>query len=157
MSENLAKLVQINVNPSGGVPKNRVQSARLEKNGVAGDKQRSLKFHGGPTRAVCLYSLELIEELQREGHPIAPGTTGENLTLSGLDCEKIVPQTRLQIGAAHIEILSYTAPCKTIRASFVNENFMRISQIKHAGWSRVYAQILTEAEVFEGDDVRILV
>ncbi len=77
-----AQVAQINVNPQGGVPKHRVAKARLEVGGVEGDKQNHRRFHGGPMRAVCLYSLELIEALQGEGHPISPGSTGENLTIS---------------------------------------------------------------------------
>ena len=52
--------------------------------GLEGDRQRDLRFHGGPLRAVSLYSLELIEALQAEGHPIAPGAMGENLTMAGV-------------------------------------------------------------------------
>ena len=155
MPENNAKIAQINVNPNGGVPKTRVPSARLNFDGVEGDKQRNTRFHGGPTRAVCLFSLELIEKLQREGHPIAPGTTGENLTISGLDWEKLTPKTQLQIGAARVEILSYTKPCFKIRHCFSDEDFHRLNQKIHPGWSRLYAQILIEAQIFEGDEVRI--
>ena len=151
-----AKLVQISVSPQGGVPKLRVESARLGLERVEGDKQNNLKYHGGPMRAVCLFSLEIIEKLQREGHPIAPGTIGENLTISGLDWDEIVPGVRLQIGAAQIEITDYTRPCFKIKASFKDGEFMRPWQKAHPGQSRVYAKILIEAEVREGDEVSIL-
>ena len=75
---------QISVS-DGGVPKRPVFEARVTAQGVAGDRQRNVKVHGGPDRAVCLYSLELIEALKQEGHPIAPGSSGENFTLAGLD------------------------------------------------------------------------
>ena len=88
---------QINVS-DGGVPKLPVLEATVSNKGVAGDRQRNLKFHGGPDRAVCVYSLELIEQLQEEGHPIDPGSTGENLTLSGLDWDQVRPGVRLTIG-----------------------------------------------------------
>jgi len=32
-----------------------------------------------------------IEALQNEGHPIAFGSTGENLTVSGIDWQRVVP------------------------------------------------------------------
>lgn len=54
---------QINLS-DGGVPKLPVWEASVGKEGLSGDRQRNLKFHGGPDRAVCLYSLELIERLQ---------------------------------------------------------------------------------------------
>src|SRR5438093_13621252 len=75
---------QISVS-NGGVPKLPVPEARVTVEGVSGDRQRSPKIHGGPDRAVCLYSLEAIDKLQAEGHPIRPGPSGEHLTLRGVD------------------------------------------------------------------------
>ncbi len=150
------KLVQISVSPVGGVPKTRVESARLGFERVEGDKQNNLKYHGGPNRAVCLFSLEVIEKLQAEGHPITPGSIGENLTISGLDWSEIQPGVRLQIGAALVEITDYTRPCAKIKASFKPGEFMRPWQKTHPGESRVYAKVLVEAVVFEGEEVRIV-
>ena len=86
---------QINVS-DGGVPKHPVLEAVISKTGVEGDRQQNLKFHGGPDRAVCLYSQELIERLQDEGHSIEAGFSGENLTLAGLEWEKSETRGRLQ-------------------------------------------------------------
>ncbi|PQV64403.1 MOSC domain-containing protein [Abditibacterium utsteinense] len=152
----IGKLVQISVSSSGGVPKSRVESARLGVERVEGDKQNNLKYHGGPSRAVCLYSLEIIEKLQAEGHSIAPGSIGENLTISGFNWNEIVPGVKLQIGAALVEITDYTRPCFKIKASFKDGEFMRPWQKTHPGESRVYAKILTEAVVHEGDEVFVL-
>ena len=58
----------------GGVPKTSVFEALVTEHGVDGDRQHDLRHHGGPDRAVSLFSLELIQALQREGHPIAAGT-----------------------------------------------------------------------------------
>ena len=69
----------------GGVPKTAVLEALVTSEGIAGDVQRDLRYHGGPDRAVWMYSLDLVAALQREGHPIAAGTAGENLTVSGVD------------------------------------------------------------------------
>ena len=66
----------INVS-DGGVPKRPRSAAWVDANGVEGDRQKDLRFHGGPTRAVALYSLDLMRQLQAEGHPIAPGTIGK--------------------------------------------------------------------------------
>ena len=78
------RLESINVS-GGGVPKHSVFETLITVHGVAGDAQDDLRYHGGPDRAVVLFSLELIHALQREGHPIVVGSIGENLTLSGLD------------------------------------------------------------------------
>lgn len=151
-----AKITQISVNPAGGAPKLRVESARLGHERVEGDKQRYLKFHGGPMRAVCLFSTEVIEGLKTEGHPIYPGATGENLTISGLDWNQVTPGVQLQLGEAVVEVTDYTTPCKNIAHAFESGDFMRISQKKFPGQSRVYGKILVEAVVYEGDPVSII-
>ena len=55
----------INVS-NGGVPKLPRASAWVSSHGVEGDRQRNLMVHGGPRRAVALYSLDLIQQLQAE-------------------------------------------------------------------------------------------
>jgi MOSC domain-containing protein YiiM len=139
----------------GGVPKLPVPDALVAGFGVFGDTQNDKKHHGGPDRAVCLFSLEKIRALQEEGHPIGTGTTGENLTLSGLDWDLVVPGSVLEIGDAILEVTSYTTPCRTIRESFIDHKFKRMSQDLHPGWSRVYARVLREGMVKIGDKVTL--
>jgi MOSC domain-containing protein YiiM len=74
------RLHSINVS-DGGVPKLPLAACFIGKLGLHGDRQRDLEHHGGPLRAVCLYSRDLIESLRQEGHPIIPGAIGENLTV----------------------------------------------------------------------------
>jgi MOSC domain-containing protein YiiM len=149
-----ARVVQINVNPRGGVPKQQVARVEVTMQGVTGDKQHDRRYHGGPDRAVTLFSYERIQALQDEGHPIAPGTTGENLTISGLDWATLQPGDCLRVGERLcIEITDYAAPCRKIAASFADGLFKRISQKVHPGWSRLCARVLTEGTVREGDAV----
>lgn len=140
----------------GGVPKLHVPSARVSVNGLETDHQRNLRFHGGPERALCLYSLELISALQREGNPIFPGSIGENLTLTRVLWGSIIPGLTLDIGPIRVMITSYTKPCRTIRESFAGHHISRISEKVHPGWSRVYARVLREGTVSVGDRVRPL-
>ena len=148
-------LHQISVS-NGGVPKLAVPQARVTKDGVEGDRQRNLKVHGGPDRAVCIYALERIEALRGEGHSIAPGSAGENFTLAGLEWARITPGTKLRVGHdVLLEVLSYTAPCDHNACWFKDEDFSRISQKKHPGWSRVYARVLAEGIAKQGDPVTV--
>lgn len=151
------RVVQINVAPEGGVPKRPVLAALLTAHGVAGDRQLDLKHHGGPERAVCLFGQERIAALAAEGHPIAPGSTGENLTIAGLAWDELQPGSRLAIGDGVIlEISGPAPPCSTIAASFCDGAFTRISEKLHPGWSRLYARVLVEGLVREGAPVRRL-
>lgn len=148
-------LYQINLS-DGGVPKRPVLEAVIAATGVEGDRQRNLKVHGGPDRALCLFSQDLIERLQDEGHPIDAGFSGENLTLAGLDWEKLKPGDRLRIGPdVQIEVMSYTAPCDLNARWFRDGDYKRISQKKNPGWSRLYAKVLHEGVVRPGDEVTI--
>ena len=148
---------QINLS-DGGVPKYPVLEAVIAKTGVEGDRQQNLKVHGGPDRALCLFSQELIERLQDEGHSIEAGSSGENLTLAGLEWEKLKPGDRIQIGPdVQVEIMSYTTPCDKNARWFRNGDYKRISQKVNPGWSRFYARVLIEGVVRPGDAVEILV
>jgi len=139
------------------VPKLHIASARVTVNGIETDRQADTRYHGGPDRAVCLYSLEHIMALQQEGHPIFPGSIGENLTLSGVPWDNMMPGVSLEIGSVRLMITSYTTPCRTIREYFTDHHISRLSQKVHPGWSRVYARVLREGTVRVGDPVRQLV
>jgi len=152
--EEEGRLASINVS-GGGVPKRPVSSARVTPSGVEGDRQADLEHHGGVERAVSVFSLERIESLRREGHPIAVGSTGENLTVRGLDWNRVVPGADLRVGSVLLRITSYATPCSTIQASFWGGHFARISQKNHPGWSRVYARVLEGGSVEVDDPVRI--
>lgn len=148
-------LHQISVS-DGGVPKLPVPECHITIDGVAGDRQRNLEAHGGVDRALCLFSLEVIEALQAEGHAIKPGSSGENLTLAGLEWAELKPGDRLRIGdAVRLEIMNYTSPCQFNAQWFIDGNFTRISQKKHPGWSRLYARVLAEGVVRPGDSVAV--
>ena len=148
-----AHVYQINIS-DGGVPKRPVLEAVVTTNGVEGDRQGNLKVHGGPDRAVCLYSQDLIERLQDEGHSIDAGFAGENLTLTGLEWEKLKPGDRLQIGPdVQLQIMSYTSPCDKNSQWFRDRDIMRVSQKTNPGWSRLYAKVLRGGMVRPGDEV----
>jgi MOSC domain-containing protein YiiM len=148
--------VQISVSP-GGVPKQPVGAATVTADGVEGDAHRDHANHGGPDRAVCLFSLEVIEALQAEGHPIVPGALGENLTIHGLDWDEVTPGRRLRVGDELVlEVTRYTSPCVNITPAFLEGNYARVSQKRHPGWSRVYARVLAPGLVRRGDPVQIL-
>lgn len=140
----------------GGVPKLPVAEAAVSREGMAGDRQSDLKHHGGPDRALCLLALEVILALQVEGHPIYPGSTGENVTISGLDWATLAPGRRVSLGEVEIEITAYAAPCRTITTSFAGGGFGRLSQKKNPGQSRLYARVLQPGTLRVGDPVEPL-
>jgi MOSC domain-containing protein YiiM len=149
------RIVSLNVS-RGGVPKRPIPQGFVTVDGLEGDRQRNRLFHGGPRRALSLYSAELIEALRREGHPIEPGFVGENVTVAGLDWSLMRPGARLRLGEVEIEITSFVVPCKTIRHAFLDEAFSRIAEKTNPGWSRVYSRVTREGIVRVGDAVQTI-
>lgn len=147
---------QINVS-DGGVPKLPVEKAFFSRAGVSGDRQADRDHHGGPDQTVCVYSLEVIEGLRAEGHPISPGSAGENLTVAGLPWQDVRPGVRLRAGESLLEITYPTTPCHKNAQWFIDGRFDRMHDVKHPGWSRMYATVLEEGWVRTGDPVEMTV
>jgi MOSC domain-containing protein YiiM len=139
----------------GGVPKPGVECAEVDVNGMAGDRQAHGRFHGGPLRALCLYSQERLDALAAEGHCVARGSLGENVTIAGLPWSEVRPGCRLRIGEVEAEVTGYAAPCETIASAFFDGRFTRVGQKVNPGWSRVYASILRGGTIAVGDPVEL--
>jgi MOSC domain-containing protein YiiM len=138
---------------AGGVPKLPIERAMVGVTGMEGDRQRDRRFHGGPDRALCLYSQERIDALVADGHPVRPGVLGENVTIFGLPWEEVRPGARLRIGAVEAQVTAFASPCQKIAAGFLDGDFTRIGQKLNPGWSRVYVRILSEGTIALGDPV----
>ena len=148
----------INISTQGGVPKLPINKAQIKFEGVGGDfnKFRTEKKNSTGTRAVTLFSLEQIEKLKSEGHAIDVGTTGENITIEGVDWPSLEVGARMMIGEAMIELSEPTAPCSKIGKSFIDGAFSRIDHELELGWSRWSASVIEEGQVEIGSQVILL-
>jgi len=144
----------------GGVPKLPVAGAWVGREGLDGDGHlASPTIHGGPERAVCLYSVEQIARVRADDHPIGgPGALGENLTLEGLDLGALGPGSRLAIGEGGLmlEIASYTSPCQSIAHNFTDRRIARVSPMTELADARRYCRVVSEGPVTQGDEVIVL-
>ena len=141
----------------GGVPKLPIVEAEVTELGIVGDAQNDTKNHGGPERALCLYAVEVIEALAAEGHAMAAGATGENITTRGLDWDLVIPGARLRLGGeVLIEVTRYTTPCYKNARWFMEGDFNRMHQNLFPGSSRVYARVLQPGHLRAGDPIEIV-
>ena len=141
---------------NGGVPKFPVASAIVGYRGIKGDTQRSRVHHGRVWQALCLYSGEAISRLRSEGHSIAAGSAGENLTITGIDWAVLRPNTRMLIGDhLLVELTMPALPCKKNAQWFADGNFMRMHHVEHPQETRWYARVLHDGEVRANDAVVI--
>ena len=150
-----ARIVQLNVSP-GGVPKLPVAGASVGLLGLDGDGHH-FPSHGGRNRAVVLFGLEQIEQLRADGHPIAPGAIGENVTTAGLDYRKLRVGDRLRLGAnVVLRLTGHADPCSKIAGAFADGDVTRVLEAKHRGMSRVTACVLTTGDVAPGHPIEVL-
>ncbi len=150
------RIVQLSAS-RGGVPKLPLASATVDADGITVDRQADRRAHGGPRLALCLFALERIETLAAEGHPIAPGLTGENVTVAGIDWGRVIPGARLRLGASVlIEVTDYAEPCWKNARWFRDGDIGAMDQQARPGFSRVYARVLEGGLLEPNDPVALL-
>ena len=142
-----ARVVQVNVS-DGGMPKLPVLCARVSEDGVEGDWQKGRKYHGGPGRAVCLFSEELYAELRAEGVDASNGAFGENFTTRGLDLKTLSVGERFRVGqSCVIEITDVRVPCGQLKKW---DDRMPKLIVGRSGWM---AKVVREGVVKPGDPI----
>ena len=150
-----AKVTGLHIS-SGGVPKVPVNTLSVTTDGCQGDDQDDKKHHGGKNKAICLFQQEILESLSSNGHPVSPGSTGENILIEGLDIGSIEVGTCLKIGEIEIVVTQDAPPCKTIRNSFINGEFNKISHRKNPNFTRWYASVNVTGTITIGDLVELI-
>lgn len=136
----------------GGVPKHPKEAIEVRADGIDGDAQNDRGNHGRPWQAVCLWSTEVIDAFRADGHPLAPGLAGENVTTTGIDWERIVPGVQLQVGGVRLEVSAYAVPCRKNAAWFTDGHF-GLMHHRHGFVSRAYATVLEPGHIALGDPV----
>lgn len=134
----------------GGVPKSGVGAVDIDYRGVMGDAQKNRMLHGRPFQALCLWSSDVIEKFQADGHPVSAGQAGENVTIGGIDWGQVRPGARLAFGSVLCEVSTYTSPCAQNAAWFVDGDF-KVMDIANGPVSRVYAIVIEPGRVTVGD------
>lgn len=145
-----ATLTQVNVS-EGGMPKLPVRAARVTRHGLDGDYQRNKKYHGGPNRAICIFSEELYDWLRDKGIDLKNGSVGENFTTRGLDLNALSKGDRLRLGdGCLIEITDVRVPCSQLKKWDVDLPELIVG---HSGW---VAKVVEEGEVKQGDAIEVV-
>jgi MOSC domain-containing protein YiiM len=136
----------------GGVPKQPIDRVEVDFGGVVGDKQGTRQHHGRPWQALCLWSQEVIDAFAADGHPIAAGFAGENITVCGFDWADVRPGVRLQVGSVLCEVSAYAIPCRHNAPWFSDGDFNRMHSDR-GPVSRIYATVLQPGRITVGDAV----
>jgi MOSC domain-containing protein YiiM len=94
--------------------------------GLAGDYIADSKHHGGPDQAVYLYFADDYAWWEAKlGKKLAPGTFGDNLTLSGIASADLAVGDRLVAGDLVLEVTAPRIPCNTLARRMQDSAFVK--------------------------------
>jgi len=137
-----------------GIAKRPVQGpVRISTEAVAGDVVCDGRYHGGPDQAVYLYGAADYAWWETAlGRSLAPGSFGENLTLSDWESAGVAVGDRFYIGEIILEVTSPRVPCATLSRHMGDSTFLK--KFRHAERPGVYCRVLCEGDAQAGDEVR---
>jgi MOSC domain-containing protein YiiM len=121
--------------------------------GLAGDAVLDKKHHGGFDQAVYLYGQPDYDFIEREtGRAMSPGLFGENLTIAGLESQKIDIGDRFEVGDIVFEVTSPRIPCATFAARMHDPKWVKtFFAINRPG---VYVRVLKPGKIAAGMPMR---
>jgi MOSC domain-containing protein YiiM len=138
-----------------GIRKSPVERGHVHPRGLAGDVVADEENHGGLDQALYLYSSEdyAYWTPELDGTP-APGTFGENLTLTSFGDEPVRIGDRFRIGESLVEVTAPRIPCAVFATRMGDPNWVqRFAAARRPG---LYVRVLEPGEVAEGDPVERL-
>jgi len=117
----------------------------FEGNGVA-----DTKHHGGPDKAVCVYSVDHYPFWgQILGILLPPAPFGENLSVSNLHEGDVCIGDIFKAGMALLEVSQPRQPCKTLLERYGRDDMMKL--IVDTGYTGFYFRVLEEGAVEKGN------
>lgn len=140
-----------------GLFKETVDSpVRLGTTNLAGDGQADLKHHGGPDKAINVYSFEHYPYWQSTLNlPELPhGAFGENFTTLGLLEADVCIGDVFHIGETIVQLSQPRQPCWKLERRWRVKDFAeRIRQTGRTGW---YFRVLREGTIESGACIHLL-
>ena len=120
-------------------------------NRIDGDGQADLAVHGGPDKAICVYSFEHYSFWQEELaiHPLPTGAFGENFTIAGLTEEQVCIGDVWQVGdTVIVQVSQPRQPCWKLARRWQRKTLaLEVQENGKTGW---YFRVLKEGFVQAG-------
>lgn len=121
----------------------------LTKLGFEGDGVGDVKHHGGPDKAVCVYSTDHYpywQEIMGEKLPVA--AFGENLSVTNLREDDVCIGDIFELGTALAQVSQPRQPCKTLAARYGRDDMIRL--VVDSGRTGFYLRVRREGLVEKG-------
>ena len=99
---------------------------QVTADGLADDAIVDTRNHGGPDQAVYVYGgADYAWWAAELGRELAPGTFGENLTISDLESAPLAIGDRLHIGGVILEVTAPRIPCWKLAQRMGDPGFVK--------------------------------
>lgn len=128
----------------------------LGETNLAGDAQADLRVHGGPDKAVCVYSADHFAAWREElpDHACEPGAFGENFTVTGQTESTVCIDDVYAIGTAIVQVSQPRGPCWKLARRWKRLDFVRlVAKTGRTGW---YLRVLRPGIVAAGQTFELL-
>ena len=127
----------------------------LSSTNLAGDGQADLNVHGGPDKAVCVYSADHYPFWRDELRVLecGPGWFGENFSVEGQSEHDVAVGDIYRIGTALVQISQPRAPCWKLGRRWSRLDMPKlVLQSGRTGW---YLRVLESGNVECGDTLTV--
>ena len=131
-------------------------AARLRLTHLEGDEVGDTRVHGGPDKAVCVYSADNFPAWQRVlgRDDFSDGAFGENFTIGGATETDVCIGDQLQVGSAIVEVSQPRMPCWKLGRRWNRHDLPKlVTQSGRSGW---YFRVRREGVVEAGQAIDLI-
>jgi MOSC domain-containing protein YiiM len=130
------------------------EPVEIKSLGIEGDAICDTKNHGGVDQALYIYGGADYAWWSKEiGKELAPGTFGENLTISDLESATFNVGDILQVGEVTLQVTSPRIPCGTFATRMDDPHWVK--KFRAAERPGLYVRIIKQGVIKAGDEVKV--
>jgi MOSC domain-containing protein YiiM len=135
--------------------KQPIAAAQAGRLGLEGDEQADHANHGGPDKALCVYSYDHYPYWEQVlGKTLTPAAFSENLTVSGLSETEVSLGDILCAGEALVQVTYPRTPCSKLARKLRRKD---LAPLIHAnGYSGFYVRVLRPGRIAAGDAFEVV-
>lgn len=140
---------------SGIFKSKMIQPAMITKAGIVGDEQADLSVHGGPDKAICVYSVDHFDYWKSElGIEFEVGAFGENFSVGEVLEKDVCIGDIFSSGDVILQVTQPRQPCwKLARRWNVKELPALVQKNGKTGW---YLRVLQEGSLVAPTDIELV-
>lgn len=130
------------------------EPVEIKSLGIDGDAICDKKNHGGPDQAIYVYGgADYAWWSQEIGKELAPGTFGDNLTVSDLESANFNAGDILHVGEVTLQVTAPRIPCGTFATRMQDSQWVK--KFRAAERPGLYCRVIKGGVVKAGDEVSV--